>query len=86
MNTQSPPPAGRSYQVRITGKVQYRIGDGQLQTIPVGQQVEVENAIASMALTWTDPDSGEPISAGIAKSEFEFYVAEGAIELLPASA
>ena len=78
--------AGIFYPARITGKVQYRVGDGQLETIPVGQQVEVENAIASMALTWTDGESGESITAGIAKNEFEFYVAQGAIELTQAAA
>lgn len=67
------------FQARILGRVQHRVGDGALEDIPVGQTVQVDKALASMVVSWES--QGQPVTVTLAKDEFEFYVAQGAIEL-----
>ena len=67
------------FQARIDGHVQHRVGDGPLEDIPVGQTVQVDTAIGSLVLSWES--EGQPVTVTLAKEEFEFYVAQGAIAL-----
>ena len=68
------------FQARIQGKVQHRVGDGPLEAIPVGQEVKVDMAIASMVLSWTS--EGQPVTVSLARDEFMHYVDEGSIVIL----
>ena len=68
------------FKARIDGKVQHRVGDGVLETIPVGQEVQVDVAIASMVLSWTS--EGQPVTVTVAREEFLLYVDEGSIHIL----
>ena len=75
--TQAPGTEPAPFRMRVAGEVQHRIGDGALETIPVGQEVEVNEAIASMVLSWQD--EGQGMTAILAKDEFQHYVDTGAI-------
>jgi len=66
------------FRARVDGNVQHRPGDGVLEDIPVGTEVQVDTALASYVLSWTDKDD-HPMIVTLAKREFEFYVDEGAI-------
>ena len=68
------------FQARIQGKVQHRVGDGPLEAIPVGQEVQVDVALASMVLSWTS--EGQPVTVTLARDEFLHYVDEGSIAIL----
>ena len=68
------------FQARIQGKVQHRVGDGPLEAIPVGQEVKVDMAIASMVLSWTS--EGQPVTVSLARDEFMHYVDEGSIVIV----
>ena len=48
------------FQAKIQGKVQHRVGDGALEVIPVGLQVQVDVAIASMVVSWVS--EGQPVT------------------------
>lgn len=72
------------FQAIIKGRVQHRVGDGPLEDIPVGQEVEVATAIASLVLSWES--EGQPITVTLAKDEFDLYVSQGDIEVQGASA
>ena len=65
---------------RITGHVQHRVGDGPLEDIPQGMEVQVARAIASFVVSWTS--DGQPVTVTLAKEEFAFYVDQGAIQIL----
>lgn len=67
------------FQARISGRVQHRVGDGQVEDVPVGLTVQVSTAMASMVLSWMS--EGQPVTVTVAKDEFEYYVANGAIEV-----
>ena len=67
------------FKALIRGHVQHRVGDGALEDIPVGQEVEVATAIASLVLSWES--EGQPVTVTLAKEEFELYVSQGAIEV-----
>lgn len=67
------------FQARICGRVQHRVGDGQIEDIPQGLAVQVATAMASMVLSWES--DGQPVNVTVAKDEFEYYVANGAIEV-----
>ncbi|MDR0225131.1 MAG: hypothetical protein LBI66_01815 [Burkholderiaceae bacterium] len=67
------------FQATITGTVQHRVGDGPLEDIPRGTQVQVDTAIGSYVLSWTQED--QPITVSLAKREFELYVDTGEIEV-----
>lgn len=69
-----------SFRARVVGQVQHRVGDGPLEPIPSGQDVQVEVAIASMVLSWTS--EGQPITVTLAREEFLEYVDLGAIQIL----
>ena len=75
-NTEMP----EHFKARILGKVQHRVGDGQLEDIPVGQEVLVDVAIASMVVSWVS--EGQPVTVTLAREEFLFYVDEGSIAIL----
>jgi hypothetical protein len=75
--TQATDASPAPFRVRVTGDVQHRIGDGALETIPVGQEVEVDEAIASMVLSWKE--DGQGMTAILAKNEFQHYMDTGAI-------
>ncbi len=65
---------------RIEGRVQHRVGDGPTDDIPVGLEVQVDVAIASMVLSWLS--EGQPVTVTVARDEFLFYVDEGSIVIL----
>jgi len=67
------------FNARIVGEVHHRVGDGPLELIPAGQDVEVDVAIASMVLSWTS--EGQPINVTLAREEFMEYVDTGAIHI-----
>ena len=67
------------FRARIVGMVQHRVGDGPLETIPKGQDVNVDLAIASMVVSWTS--EGQPITVTLAREEFLEYVDTGAIHI-----
>lgn len=66
-----------SVTMRVTAKIHHRLGDGMLEAIPVGQEVEVTEAMATMVLSWKD--DGQGINAILAKQEFQHYLQTGAI-------
>lgn len=68
------------FKARIEGKVEHRVGDGPTEILPVGQEVQVDVAIASMVLSWVS--EGQPVTVSVAREEFLFYVDEGAIKVL----
>lgn len=68
------------FKARIQGKVQHRVGDGVLEAIPVGLDVQVDVAMASMVLSWFS--EGQPVTVTLARDEFLFYVDEGSIRIL----
>jgi hypothetical protein len=64
---------------RITGKVEYREGEGQSIPIRPGP-IDFEETAIDVTLSWEDGDTRG--AAAMPKSEFKRYVAEHAIELL----
>lgn len=68
------------FQARIEGRVQHRVGDGPLDDIPKGQEVQVDVALASMVVSWTS--EGQPVTVTLAREEFMYYVDEGRIAIL----
>lgn len=68
------------FKARIDGRVQHRVGDGALEDIPVGLEVQVDVAMASMVVSWVS--EGQPVTVTLAREEFLFYVDEGAIHIL----
>nr|WP_246254361.1 hypothetical protein [Comamonas jiangduensis] len=56
------------------------MGDGPTDDIPVGLEVQVDVAIASMVLSWLS--EGQPVTVTVARDEFLFYVDEGSIVIL----
>ena len=76
--TNTPPSTTEApFTVRIVGEVQHRIGDGMLETLPVGQTVEVNEAIATMVLSWEA--DGHRMNAILAKQDFDHYIESGAL-------
>ena len=69
----------RHFSAHIQGKVQHRVGDGVLEDIPVGLDVQVDVAMASMVLSWVN--EGQPVTVTVAREEFLFYVDEGRIQI-----
>lgn len=63
---------------RITGKVEYREGDGANITIRLGP-CEVEETAADATISWTDGDSHG--STAIPIANYRRYVASGAIQI-----
>jgi hypothetical protein len=63
---------------RITGKVQYREGDGASITIRPGP-IEVEQTALDATISWTDGDSRG--SAAIPIADYRRYVATKAIQI-----
>ena len=68
---------GDHFQARVDGQVQHRVGDGQLEFIPVGVTVSVVPAIATMVVSWVE--DGQPQNSVLAKDEFERYEESGAL-------
>lgn len=68
------------FQARIVGEVKHRVGDGATETLPQGQTVQVELAIASMVLSWES--EGQPVTVSVAREEFLEYVDTGAIQIV----
>lgn len=68
------------FAIRIDGKVQHRVGDGPIDDLPIGQEMQVDVAIASMVLSWVS--EGQPITVTVAREEFLLYVDEGRIAIL----
>jgi hypothetical protein len=64
-------------RAHITGKVEYREGDGQTLTIPKGP-IEVEETPLDVTLSWLDGDTLG--STAIPVSDFKRYVELRAIE------
>jgi hypothetical protein len=67
-----------SRQARITGKVEYREGDGPMIVIRPGP-CEVEEGDLDVTISWVDGETHG--STAIPKPDFERYVARKAIEL-----
>ena len=65
-------------QAEVTGKVEYRQGDGPTATIRPGP-VEVETTPTDATLSWSDGETHG--SAAMPIQDFRNYVAEGAIAL-----
>jgi hypothetical protein len=63
---------------RITGKVEYREGDGARITIRPGP-IEVEETALDVTISWTDGDSRG--SAAIPIADYRRYVATKAIQI-----
>lgn len=61
---------------QVTGQVQYAVGDGPLETIPLGD-VELEPGPDSTVVTWTH--EGDSYMTAIPKQDFDRYVADGLI-------
>lgn len=74
------PQLPESFQARITDKVLHRVGDGMVEEIPMGIEVRVDMAMASMVLSWTS--EGQPVNVTVAREEFMHYVDTGAIQIL----
>lgn len=70
------------FTARAVGKVEYRVGDGPLEPIPQGIEMQVDTAIASYVLSWTDPEDQQPETVSLAKREFEHYVEVGALQVV----
>jgi hypothetical protein len=67
---------------RITGKVEYRQGDGTNLVIRPGP-CEVEETLLDATLSWTEGDAHGLAAMPIA--DFKRYVARHAIEYVPAA-
>jgi len=67
-----------SQQARVTGKVEYRQGDGITATIRPGP-VEVQTTPTDATLSWSDGETHG--SAAIPIQDFRRYVSKGDIEL-----
>jgi hypothetical protein len=67
-----------SQQARVTGKVEYRQGDGINATIRPGP-VEVQTTPTDATLSWSDGETHG--SAAIPIHDFRRYVSKGDIEL-----
>jgi hypothetical protein len=67
-----------SQHARITGKVEFREGDGASMLIPLGP-CEIEETPLDVTISWTDGETHG--SAAIPVSDFKRYVASRAIEL-----
>lgn len=65
-------------RARVVGRVEYREGDGSNLEIPVGP-CEVEDGIDDMTISWADEETRG--STAIPLSDFQRYVADGAIEM-----
>ena len=65
-------------QAQVTGKVEYRQGDGPTATIRPGP-VEVNTTPTDATLSWTDGDTHG--SAAIPIQDFRRYVSKGEIQL-----
>lgn len=63
---------------RITGKVEYREGDGTNITIRVGP-CEIEETAMDATISWVDGDSHG--SAAIPMADYRRYVASQAIQI-----
>ena len=63
---------------QVTGKVEYREGDGPNITIRRGP-VEVQTTPSDATLSWTDGETRG--SAAMPIADFRVYVAKGMIEL-----
>lgn len=68
------------FKARIQGKVLHRVGDGMTDALPLGMEVQVDVAMASMVLSWQS--EGQPVTVTVARDEFLFYVDEGSIAIL----
>jgi len=67
-----------SQQAQVTGKVEYRQGDGVTATIRPGP-VEVQTTQTDATLSWSEGETHG--SAAIPIQDFRSYVSKGAIEL-----
>lgn len=65
---------------QITGKVEYREGDGPLMSIRPGP-VEVSTTVQDAVLSWQDEGGDVHNSTAMPIADFQRYVAEGAIRL-----
>lgn len=67
----------------IKGTVEFRVGDGAMEPVPVGP-VEIHLEIDSAVLGWTE-DDGSAGSAAIPLADYERYVKEGKIRVKDAA-
>lgn len=65
---------------QVTGKVEYREGDGPLMCIRKGP-VEISTTELDATLSWQDEGGEVHSSAAMPVADFQRYVAEGAIRL-----
>lgn len=71
-----------SKRAQISGKVEFREGDGPTLPIPRGP-CEVEETALDVTISWTDGDTHG--STAIPVSDFKRYVASKAIEVFDAA-
>lgn len=64
---------------KVTGDVEYRLGDGPMLLIPRGP-IEIQLAADSAVLSWGDGGAAQSTALPIA--DYERYVAEGLIASL----
>ena len=65
----------------VKGLVQHRVGDGPLEAIPVGTEVQIDTALASYVLSWME-DATNPVTVTLAKRELEHYVDTGELKVV----
>ena len=78
MQTTSNPVANGTpeFYITVVRDVQWRVGEGMLQDLPKCKMA-VNEAIGSWILSWVE--DGEPVTAALAKEEFELYLQRGDI-------
>ena len=64
------------FYITVVRDVQWRVGEGVLEDLPKCKMA-VNEAIGSWILSWVE--DGEPVTAALAKEEFELYVQRGDI-------
>ncbi|QIL83446.1 hypothetical protein G7047_28485 [Diaphorobacter sp. HDW4A] len=70
------------FKAIVQGRVQHRVGDGPLEEMPVGTEVQVDTALASYVLSWNQPGDGHSEIVTLAKREFELYVDNGDLKVV----
>ena len=61
----------------MTGRLEFRAGDGPMITIEPDYQLELERAPQSVVMSWQE--NGQPMNAAILVVEFDEYLDAGQI-------
>ena len=68
---------GQQARARVTGRLEFRAGDGPMITIEPDAQLELERAPQSMVMSWQE--DGQPMNAAIPLVQFNEYLEKGLI-------